>query len=295
MDLWVDRFLAYLSVEKGLSSNTLSAYAQDLRKFTSFLERRRLEEIGRLQRKELLLFLSELRAASFSPSTLARTLSTLRTFFRFLISEKQIDHDPLEYIHSPKPSLRLPKVLQPKEVAALLDLPKGEDPVGRRNDAMIELLYATGLRVSELVSLPVNAINLETGFLITRGKGSKERIVPIGRCAREKVERYLAGSRPLLLKTKHSPVLFINRSGKGISRQAFWMQLKGYARKAGIRRAITPHMLRHSFASHLLEGGADLRSVQMLLGHADISTTQIYTHVAREQLKKVHRKNHPRG
>ncbi|MFY9271001.1 MAG: site-specific tyrosine recombinase XerD [Candidatus Manganitrophaceae bacterium] len=295
MDLWVDRFLAYLSVEKGLSSNTLSAYAQDLRKFTSFLERRRLEEIGQLQRKELLLFLSELRAASFSPSTLARTLSTLRTFFRFLISEKQIDHDPLEHIHSPKPSLRLPKTLQPKEVAALLDLPKGEDPVGRRNDAMIELLYATGLRVSELVSLPVGAINLETGFLIALGKGSKERIVPIGRYAREKVERYLAVSRPLLLKAKRSPVLFINRSGKGISRQAFWMQLKGYARKAGIRRAITPHMLRHSFASHLLEGGADLRSVQMLLGHADISTTQIYTHVAREQLKKVHRKNHPRG
>lgn len=294
MDTLIDRFLNHLSVEKGLSPNTLSAYALDLQKLSEFIEQRGISGIDHVQRKEILLFLSDLKRRALAASSTSRILSTLRTFFQFLIAEGILQQDPLAHIHSPRQAFRLPKVLHPAEVEALLNLPKGENPIGLRNDAMIELLYATGLRVSELVSLPMGAVNLESGYLIAYGKGSKERLVPIGKCAREKLARYL-GARPILLKTKSATLLFINRSGKGMSRQAFWMQLKGYARKAGIRRSITPHMLRHSFASHLLEGGADLRSVQMLLGHADISTTQIYTHVAREQLKKTHRKTHPRG
>ncbi len=294
MDTLIDRFLNHLSVEKGLSPNTLSAYALDLQKLSEFIEQRGISGIDHVQRKEILLFLSDLKRRALAASSTSRILSTLRTFFQFLIAEGILQQDPLAHIHSPRQAFRLPKVLHPAEVEALLNLPKGENPIGLRNDAMIELLYATGLRVSELVSLPMGAVNLESGYLIAYGKGSKERLVPIGKCAREKLARYL-GARPILLKTKSATLLFINRSGKGMSRQAFWMQLKGYARKAGIRRSITPHMLRHSFASHLLEGGADLRSVQMLLGHADISTTQIYTHVAREQLKKTHRRTHPRG
>lgn len=297
MDTLIDRFLNHLSVEKGLSPNTLSAYAQDLQKLAQFLEQKGISRLDQVQRKEILLFLSELKRRALAASSTTRILSTLRTFFQFLIREGILDHDPLAHIHSPRQAFRLPKVLHSTEVEALLNLPKGENPMGVRNDAMIELLYATGLRVSELVSLPMGAVNLESGYLIARGKGSKERLVPIGRCAREKLVRYLTVARPLLLKMKMEsvPLLFINRSGTGLSRQAFWMQLKIYARKAGIRRSITPHMLRHSFASHLLEGGADLRSVQMLLGHADISTTQIYTHVARAQLKKIHSEKHPRG
>lgn len=294
MDTLIDRFLNHLSVEKGLSPNTLSAYALDLQKLSEFIEQRGISGVDHIQRKEILLFLSDLKRRALAASSTSRILSTLRTFFQFLIAEGILQQDPLAHIHSPRQAFRLPKVLHPAEVEALLNLPKGENPIGLRNDAMIELLYATGLRVSELVSLPMGAVNLESGYLIAYGKGSKERLVPIGKCAREKLARYLS-ARPILLKTKSATLLFINRSGKGMSRQAFWMQLKGYARKAGIRRSITPHMLRHSFASHLLEGGADLRSVQMLLGHADISTTQIYTHVAREQLKKTHRKTHPRG
>lgn len=297
MDALIDRFFNHLSVEKGLSPNTLSAYAQDLQKLARFLEQKGISGPDRIERKEILLFLSDLKRRALAASSTARILSTLRTFFQFLINEGILRHDPLAHIRSPRQAFRLPKVLHPTEVDALLNLPKGDHPIGLRNDAMIELLYATGLRVSELVSLPMGAVNLEAGYLIAYGKGSKERLVPLGKCAREKLARYQAVARPLLMKTKTEsvPYLFINRSGRKISRQAFWMQLKDTARKAGIRRSITPHMLRHSFASHLLEGGADLRSVQMLLGHADISTTQIYTHVAREQLKKIHRENHPRG
>lgn len=295
MDTLIDRFLNHLSVEKGLSPNTLSAYSQDLQKLVQFVEQKGISSLDQIDRKEILLFLSDLRRRPLAASSTARVLSTLRTFFQFLIMEGILKQDPLAHIHSPRQAFRLPKVLHPTEVEALLNLPKGDHPIGLRNDAMIELLYATGLRVSELVSLPMGAVNLEAGYLIAYGKGAKERLVPIGKCAREKLTRYLTVARPLLLKTRSASLLFINRSGKRISRQAFWMQLKETARKAGIRRSITPHMLRHSFASHLLEGGADLRSVQMLLGHADISTTQIYTHVAREQLKRVHRKNHPRG
>ncbi|MFQ5780254.1 MAG: site-specific tyrosine recombinase XerD [Nitrospiria bacterium] len=304
MDSLIDRFLNYLSVEKGLSSNTLSAYYQDLQKFIAYLKKGRVTaalsdedrvDIGRIQRKEVLLFLSDLKARSVSPASVARIISTLRTFFKFLAKEGILHHDPLTQISAPRKGLRLPKILHLKEVESLLNLPKGDAPHAIRNDTMIELLYATGLRISELIQLPVEGVNLELGFLITRGKGSKERIVPIGQLAIKKLKNYLTTVRPKLLKGRESKILFVGRSGKGMSRQAFWKQLGIYAKKAGIQRPISPHMLRHSFASHLLERGADLRSLQMMLGHADISTTQIYTHVARERLKKIHQESHPRG
>lgn len=301
MDAIIDQFLNYLVVEKGLSANTLSAYSQDLKRFTLFLKKEATKNdvpclnLTELRRFEILRFLSNLRTASLSPSTTARIISTLRNFFSFLRTEGLIDHDPLAQIDSPQKPLRLPKVLHLSEVEALLNLKKGTSAIGLRDDAMIELLYATGLRVSELIQLPIDGLNMEAGYLITRGKGSKERIVPIGECALDKIKNYTLSARPLLLRQKVSRDLFLSRLGRGMSRQAFWKMLDLYARKAGIQKKISPHMLRHSFASHLLENGADLRSLQMMLGHADISTTQIYTHVAREKLKKIHKKHHPRA
>ncbi len=290
----IDRFLNYLSVEKGLSLNTLSAYSQDLKKLTEQFKKQRAR-IDTAGRKEMRLFLSDLRGQALSSSSITRILSTLRTFFKFLSNEGMIHHDPMAQIASPKRAYRLPKVLHPKEVEALLNFNKGDSPTSIRDDAMIELLYATGLRVSELIRLLMTSINMEGGYLVSKGKGAKERIVPIGQYARQKLDHYILHTRPLLLKGKDTKDLFINRSGKGMSRQAFWKLLKRYAHKAGIERPISPHMLRHSFATHLLDGGADLRSVQLLLGHADISTSQIYTHVSRERLKAIHQKSHPRG
>ncbi len=301
MDAIIDQFLNYIVVEKGLSKNTLSAYSQDLKRFSHFLQKDLAEfnsasiNIKQINRYKILRFLSDLRTAGLSASTIARIVSTLRNFFSFLRSEGMIVHDPLVQIDSPQKPLRLPKILHLSEVEALLNLKKGRTLTALRDDAMIELLYASGLRVSELIQLPINAINLEAGYLITRGKGAKERIVPIGECAVDKTKNYLVSVRSLLLKKKVSGDLFISRLGRRMSRQAFWKMLGLYARKAGIQKKISPHMLRHSFASHLLENGADLRSIQLMLGHADISTTQIYTHVAREHLKKIHREYHPRG
>ncbi|MFQ5588573.1 MAG: site-specific tyrosine recombinase XerD [Nitrospiria bacterium] len=298
----IDQFLNYLSVEKGLSENTLSAYAQDLKKFSDFSNKSKAPgepcpqiDLSRIGRDEIVRFLAELRRQSLSDASVARVLSSLRHFFKFLIAEGTLSHDPLAQIKSPKKPLRLPKVLHLSEVEALLDLKKGNKPEAVRDDAMIELLYATGLRVSELTGMPMDALNLEAGYLMTRGKGAKERIVPIGECAAKKISGYLLSARPRLLKGGTSPDLFLSRLGKKMSRQAFWKRLIVYARQAGIHKQISPHMLRHSFASHLLERGADLRSIQMMLGHADISTTQIYTHIARERLKKIHQSAHPRG
>jgi len=295
MDQYIDNFLNYLSVEKGLSQNTLSAYAHDLKMFLTFLEKRSIGVVDRIDRNEITLFMEEMRIASLSFRSITRTLSTIRTFFKFLSMEGMMNHDPFAHIVSPKREFRLPKVLSALEVTSLLNLPKGETPTGIRDDTMIELLYATGLRVSELISLPMSAINMESGFLIASGKGDKERVVPIGELAITKIKNYLLTSRPLLLKQKKSNTLFISQWGKGMSRQCFWKQLQRYGISAGISRRITPHMIRHSFATHLLAGGADLRSVQMMLGHSDISTTQIYTHLERDHLKQIHKQSHPRG
>ncbi len=298
----IDQFLTYLSIEKGLSKNTLSSYSNDLNKFCQFLnpsealqENVFLVNFSNIGRNDIVHFIADLRAKSLSDATIARTLSSLRSFFHFLLSEGALTHDPMSQIKSPKKPVRLPKTLHLSEVEALLNLHKGEKPEAIRDDTMIELLYATGLRVSELIGVSMAALNLEAGYLMTRGKGAKERIVPMGECATRKISHYLLTARPRLLKDKPAQDLFLSRLGKKMSRQAFWKKLIIYARQAGIQKQVSPHMLRHSFASHLLERGADLRSIQMMLGHADISTTQIYTHVAKERLKKIHQNAHPRG
>jgi integrase/recombinase XerD len=301
MNHYMDNFLNYLSVEKGLSQNTLSAYSQDLKRFFAFLEKRRIGIIDSIHRNEITLFMEEMRTASLSFRSITRILSTIRTFLKFLSMEGILHHDPFAHIVSPKQDFRLPKVLSVLEISSLLNLPKGEDPTGIRDDAMIELLYATGVRVSELISLSMSAINLEAGYLIASGKGDKDRIVPMSECAIAKIKNYLLTSRPRLLKKKSGPAtagcdtLFISQQGKGMSRQCFWKQLQTYGQLAGISRRITPHIIRHSFATHLLSGGADLRSVQMMLGHSDIATTQIYTHLKQDHLKQTHKQSHPRG
>lgn len=291
----VDQYLSYVSVEKGLSKNTLAAYAHDIGAFVAYLAKaRNRQDLADIGREDVLDYLSVLRSRGQAATSIARRISTLRGFFRFMLAEGEIAEDPLAPLQNPPPALRLPKTLPETEVIALLNLHKGDTLRAIRDDAMIELLYATGLRVSELVGLQVRSLNMESGYLIAQGKGEKERVVPIGQWAKEKVVRYLHEIRMKLLKGRDSPSLFVTAQGHGMSRQIFWRHLKRYARMAGITRRLTPHMLRHSFATHLLERGADLRSVQMMLGHADLATTQIYTHVTREHLKKIHQRSHPR-
>jgi integrase/recombinase XerD len=224
-----------------------------------------------------------------------RALAAIRGFYKYLLREKKVEFTPVAHVELAKVWMRLPDVLSREEMELLLAQPKAATPAEIRDSAMLELLYATGIRVSELVGLTVNSINWHVGYLVARGKGEKERIVPVGRTAYDRVKRYLDGARPLLLKREENDRLFLNHMGQGMTRQGLWKIVKKYAVKAGLGKRVHPHTFRHSFASHLLAGGADLRSVQIMLGHADISTTQIYTHVTRERLKEVHRKFHPRG
>lgn len=295
MEALLDHYLHYLIVEKGLSENTLEAYRHDLERFSEHLKRSGIEAVGRVGKLEVRAFLLDLKKQGLSAKTLARNLVALRTFFQFLLQEGRVEKNPLEDMESPRVSRTLPEVLSLSEVERLLLQPDLGTPLGIRDRAMMEILYATGMRVSELMKLPTHQINLEGGYVLIFGKGSKERVVPLGSEAMKWVKVYLQGVRPELSKRRQSPFLFVSRSGTAMTRQQFWKRLRGYAGKARIRKRITPHLLRHSFASHLLEGGADLRSVQMMLGHVDISTTQIYTHVTGERLKKVHRRYHPRG
>ena len=294
MDLDIDRFLSYLSVEKGLSQNTLLAYSRDLSRFRAFLEKEKIVRFDQMDRKTVSLFLETMWQANLAVSSIARVLSTIRMLIKFLLVQGVIQEDLLAHIHFPKKGFHLPKTLSMSDITSLLSLPKGESPRAIRDDAMIELMYATGLRVSELIHLLVSSVHLEAGYLITYGKGAKERMIPLGECASLKLKNYLLSARPRLLKNRRCETLFISKQGKGMSRQAFWEQLKVYGRLAGISASLSPHMIRHSFATHLLAGGADLRSVQMMLGHADISTTQIYTHVEQDRLKQVHQQAHPR-
>jgi integrase/recombinase XerD len=293
--MWLDRFLHYLTVERGLSHKTIEAYSHDLNQFLDFLSAKGIEDVLKASKFDIRAFLLILRNRRLSNKTIARNLVTIRNFFRFLTQEGNLEANPAEELDAPKFSQKLPEILSLKEVEELLGQPDGHAPLGIRDRTMLEMLYATGMRVSELVQLKTNQLNLEGGHVLLFGKGSKERVVPLGREAIRWILVYLEGTRGQLSKGKESPVLFLNRSGRGISRQQFWKIIKAYGLKAGIRKKITPHLLRHSFASHLLARGADLRSVQMMLGHADISTTQIYTHVASERLKKVHQRYHPRG
>lgn len=286
-------FLDYLAVEKGLAPNSLSAYRIDLRHFGHWLNDQSIE-FERVERIQIVRYFQSLRTAGISARSVARALAAIRGLFRFLVTERHLKHDPTENIENPKLWTTLPKSLQPSEVEALLRAPDRSTPVGLRDAAMLELLYATGLRVSELIHVKLEDMVMDAGFLRTIGKGSKERIVPFGDAARDAVVAYVERGRPHFVKHP-DPYLFLSNRGRAMSRQSFWMHIVRYAREAGIAAHISPHVLRHSFATHLLENGADLRSVQMMLGHSDISTTQIYTHVTRARLKQMYDKFHPRA
>jgi integrase/recombinase XerD len=295
MEQILDQFLHYLIVEKGLSKNTIDAYSHGLNRFLDYLRKKGIQEIASVSKFDVRGFLLVLKKQGLSTKTVLRNLVAIRTLFQFLIREGILATNPIEELESPKIAKTLPEILTLKEVEQLLEQPNLQTPIAIRDRAMLEVLYATGMRVSELTQLPMNQVNLEGGYVLVFGKGSKERIIPLGSEAMKWVALYLKAARERLAKRKESPFLFINRSGRGMSRQQFWKNIKAYGRRAGIQKRITPHLLRHSFASHLLEGGADLRSVQMMLGHVDISTTQIYTHVTGERLKKIHQRYHPRG
>jgi integrase/recombinase XerD len=294
-DTLADQFLNFLLVEKGLSQQTIEAYSRDLSVYLDFLVQEGIDDIEQADMLYILKHLIALRKTGLKARSRARHLITLRGFYKFLAQEKFIREDPCRKIDLPKTGLKLPEVMSIEEVALLLQAPNMEKPRGVRDSAMLEILYAAGLRVSELLHLKINDVNLEAGFVKVFGKGSKERLIPIGSHAQQKVLKYLQSARPGLLKQHTSHYLFVARAGKPMTRQGFWKCVKQYALKAGITKRITPHTLRHSFASHLLEGGADLRAVQVMLGHVDISTTQIYTHVTRDQIKRIHDKLHPRN
>jgi integrase/recombinase XerD len=290
---WLPLFLDYLAVEKGLAKNSLSAYRTDLTRFGKWLEEQELE-LEKVQRLHIIRHFQALRGAGISARSVARALAAIRGMFRFLVAERHLKHDPTENIENPKLWTTLPKSLQPSEVEALLKAPDRSKPDGLRDAAMLELLYATGLRVSELIHVKIEDLVMDAGFLRTFGKGSKERIVPFGDSARDTIVAYLEGGRSHFVK-KPDPHLFLSNRGRAMTRQSFWMKIVRYARLAGIAAHISPHVLRHSFATHLLENGADLRSVQMMLGHSDISTTQIYTHVSRARLQRMYEQFHPRA
>jgi integrase/recombinase XerD len=295
LDILVDQYINYLVFEKGLSEKTIESYTSDLSKYLAFLKEKQIKDITQADTPLILKHLIALRESGLRSKSCARHLITLRGFYKFLAQEKILEFDPAKLIDLPKSGLKLPDVLSVSEVSLLLNIPDSNTLLGKRNSAMLELLYAAGLRVSELVNLKFLDVNLEACFVRVMGKGSKERIVPFGLYAKNKIDDYINNSRPLLLKNHISKHLFVARAGKPMTRQGFWKLLKQYVKQAGIKKKVTPHSLRHSFASHLLEGGADLRTVQVMLGHVDISSTQIYTHVARDHLRQIHEKYHPRG
>ncbi len=290
----VDGFIDHLWLEDGLSKNTLTSYRQDLSAFAEWLQKTENRDLHQARQADIQQYLA-VRFPHSKPRSISRLIATLRRFYRYALRESQVEVDPTLQIDSPKLPRSLPKSLNEEEVEALLDAPDLGQPLGLRDRAMLELLYACGLRVSELVGLKVTEIGLQEGVIRVTGKGSKTRLVPMGEEALEWIGRYLKEARPDILQKRLSDSLFVTQRGEAMTRQAFWYLIKRYALQAGIRKPISPHVLRHAFATHLLNHGADLRVVQMLLGHADISTTQIYTHVARERLKQLHAVHHPRG
>jgi integrase/recombinase XerD len=291
---WLGEFQAFLRVEKGLSTNSIQAYIRDVAKLKAFAERSG-QDMANLDQDAVGGWMQELREEGLSARSISRALAAARGFFRFLLADRVIQSDPTENIASPRSLKPLPRFLTRTEVETLLQAPDTATAAGSRDRAMIEILYASGLRVSELVGLTVPQIDLSLGLITCMGKGSKERVVPMGTEAVNRVNEFMAQHRLALLRHRKSNVLFVNRRGGAMTRQGFWKILRRYGVKAGIRRRLTPHMVRHSFATHLLENGADLRSVQLMLGHADISTTQIYTHVTRERLKQIYNRYHPRS
>jgi integrase/recombinase XerD len=284
-------FLNFCRLEKGLSANSLEAYSADLNRFALFLKDFSVEPAASVVRK----YLDRLHASGLSSRSVARHLTTLRNFYRFCQREGLCDSNPTDHLRPPRQWQTIPRFLNREEIEKVLQAPDISRPTGLRDRAMVELLYASGLRVSELCGLKVNDVNTGLGVLRATGKGNKQRMVPAGKAAIQAVSNYLASARPALLKGRTSRYLFVTVRGGCLTRQAFWKLLTGYGRKAGVFRGLTPHTVRHSFATHLLEGGADLRSVQVMLGHADISTTQIYTHVMRSRLRRVIEEHHPRA
>jgi integrase/recombinase XerD len=295
MNTIIDQYLNHLIVEKGLSGATIESYSRDLIRYQEFMQDNGALGISETDTALILRHMIALRVAGLGARTRSRHLVSIRGLYRFAVQEKLIKHDPAGRVDLPKTSLKLPNVLSVREVTQLLGTPNPAKPIGARDAAMLELLYAAGLRVSELVNLKMQNVNLESGFVRVFGKGAKERVVPIGLHAKEKIEYYLEHARQTILKNQISPYIFVARAAKPITRQGFWKRLRHYGDLANLNKKITPHSLRHSFATHLLEGGADLRAVQEMLGHVDISTTQIYTHVTRKHLKDLHKRFHPRG
>ncbi|MEA2060263.1 MAG: site-specific tyrosine recombinase XerD [Thermodesulfobacteriota bacterium] len=295
MDKLIDQYREHLLIEKGVSCNTVTAYAADLQKYAAFLETCSIFDIEKTDTTAILSWLVNLSNNGLSAKSRARHLISVRGFYKFLFQEGLISFNPVKKIDIPKTGLYLPQTLSVNEVTALLKGPDQTKPKGIRNAAMLEILYGAGLRVSELIHMKVQDINTEAGFVRIFGKGEKERIVPLGSFARKAAENWITTARPLLLKGHSSPYLFVARAGKPMTRQGFWKIVKKYTLKACISKNITPHTFRHSFATHLIEGGADLRSVQTMLGHSDISTTQIYTHISQKYIPEMHKKFHPRA
>jgi integrase/recombinase XerD len=292
----LDEFCDNLWLEDGLSRNTLDSYRRDLIKFASWLERQRDTSILEATHGDIQGFLAQLVVKQKAkPSSTGRNISSLKRLFRYLLRQGKISADPTLQIDAPKLPRNLPKSLSEQDVEQLLDAPNVETPLGLRDRTMFEVLYATGLRVSELVTLRVTQVSMDMGVVRVMGKGSKERLVPLGEEALDWLRRYLADGRGVLMGKQMTDALFVTARGEGMTRQMFWYLIKKHAKTGGLNKSLSPHTLRHAFATHLLNHGADLRVVQMLLGHSDISTTQIYTHVARERLKKLHQQHHPRG
>lgn len=294
MDSTLKDFINYLSVEKGLAKNTLDSYQRDLRDYLKYLHNN-IKDANCVSRKIISDYLLHQKERGLAPSTITRNLASIRSFYQFLLKEQLIQENPTTDLESPRLEKKLPQVLSLNEMELLLEQPKTKNAAGLRDKAMLELLYATGIRVSELVCLNVSDVHIKMGFLKCNGKGGKERIIPLGSIAIKSLQDYLHKGRVKLVKRKDEVSLFLNLQGNRLTRQGFWKILKKYSIKAGLKTEITPHTLRHSFATHLLENGADLRSVQEMLGHADISTTQIYTQVTRQKIKQVYNQTHPRA
>jgi len=291
---FIDGFLNYLSVERGLAGNTIISYKRDLNYYIDFLNSRSIDALSKANKNDVVNFMLFQKDKGLAANSIARRLAAVKVFHRFLVRERILKADPTSLIDSPKLWKKIPETLSANEVDILLNQPNIREKLGARDKAILETLYATGMRVSEAVNLRLDNVNLDIGFLRCIGKGNKERVVPIGKKAVASIKRYLESSRLQLLRNKESEFLFVSRFGKKISRQSFWKLIKKYARSARIKKPIRPHILRHSFATHLLERGADIRSVQEMLGHSNISTTQIYTHINKDRLKTIHKMFHPR-
>ena len=288
-------YLNFLSVEKGASRFTIEAYSHDLNRFVNLVRGRGVQKVADVTPDEIISYLEQVKKDGLNARSVNRGLAAVRGFFKFLLREKKIDANPVVNIGLAKVWARLPDTLSKEEMNFLLAQPGMKSPAAIRDTAMMELMYATGIRVSEIITLTMNSINWQVGYLVVMGKGGKERIVPIGRSAYNCLFEYVNQERAKFMKGQRTNILFLNRSGAGLTRQGFWKIVQRYVLRAGLNKKVHPHTFRHSFASHLLEGGADLRSVQIMLGHADIATTQIYTHITRERLKSIHKRYHPRG